>query len=169
MIKKEIVKVITKFQAVARRLPDKLCMLGQWYWLFDEMCYTFAKKNVYLKDKPMVYITTTGENTAINNYFQGKSICSKSQREIIILSFEKLSEFIALPKRFEEDVHNRLLVEKIMALLTQRQRQVALGIMQGSTEVQIASSLGISRQRVNEIKKRIREKAIKILDKGLCS
>jgi len=85
------------------------------------------------------------------------------------MSFAKLSELIAVPKRFEEDVHNRLLVEKILALLTQRQRQVALGIMQGSTEGQIASNLGISRQRVNEIKKRIRQKAIKILDKGLFS
>ncbi len=70
-------------------------------------------------------------------------------------------------KRFEVDVHNRILVEKIMELLTEREKQVAEGIMQGSSERQIASDLGISRQRVNEIKKKIRQKAIKILDKGL--
>lgn len=70
-------------------------------------------------------------------------------------------------KRFEVDVHNRILVEKIMELLTEREKQVAEGIMQGSSERQIAIDLGISRQRVNEIKKKIRQKAIKILDKGL--
>ena len=167
MNKKEIIKVIAKFQTPARRLRDTVYMRGQWYELFGEVYHMCARRNGYLKDKPVVHIAAAGESTPFNSPFRSKSICSRSQREIGILSLEKLSEFIPLPKRFEEDVHNRLLVEKIMALLTQRQRQVALGIMQGSTEVQIASSLGISRQRVNEIKKRIREKAMEILDKGL--
>ncbi len=167
MGEKKIVALIAKFEAVARNLTYKWSLPGEWEEIYSEMCCTFAKKNSNLEDKPLTYIVKVCKNEAINNYFKGKSICAKPRRGVKMISFEELSERIAVGKRFEEDVHNRLLVEKILALLTERQKQVAEGIMQGSTEQQIAGNLGISRQRVNDIKKSIRQKAKKVLNRGL--
>ena len=163
MSEKETTAVIEKFAVVARILSHRWGMPWEWEEIRSEMCCAFARKNGNLKDKSLAYIIEVCKNEAINNYFKGKSICSKPRKGLKIVSFDELPEYISTERKFEQDVYNKILVERIFGLLTEREIQIAELIMEGYIEQEMAENLGISRQRVNYIKKNIREKAKRIL------
>lgn len=167
MDKKQLIALMEKFERICRYLTHKWGMPEKCEELYSEMCYALVKKMDNFKNKPLSYIIKVCKNEAINNCFKGKSICSKPRKGLRIVSFEQLSEYISVERKFESDIHNKLLVEKIFRCLTQREKQVAELIMEGYTECEMAANFGISQPRVNCLKKKIRRKAKRILNRGL--
>ena len=154
--------VLNGFATVSLRLAHKLHVPSAQDDLYSEMCYAYVRKNGSLLGKSLAYTIRVCKNEALNNLFRGKSICSKQRNGTRIISLDSLSEQIPFPSCFEQDIHTRLVIEKILEVLTGRERQVAELIMEGDSETEIASDLGMSHQRVNYLKKRIRRKAMRI-------
>jgi DNA-binding NarL/FixJ family response regulator len=68
---------------------------------------------------------------------------------------------------FIKNVHDKILVEKIIKILTARERQIAEMIMEGYSEHEIAECLKISQSRVNYLKQRMKKKTRRLLSRGL--
>lgn len=136
-----------------------------WEDIYSDMCCSLIKKRYKLSNKPLAYIVKACKNDAINIYRAGSSICSKPRKNLKILSIENISHNLSTPARFEEHVHLRMMVERILRSLTPKQKEVASLIMYGNTETEIAKKLNVSQQRINQIKKEIKNKALKVLRK----
>jgi RNA polymerase sigma factor (sigma-70 family) len=127
------------------------------------MCYAFLRRTTKLENKPLTYIVKACKNAAINNRFCGKSICSKPRERIEIVSLDRLCERIPSKKRFERNIHLKILVENLFLVLTKREKQVAMLIMEEYTEHEMGKLLCISQQRINRIKRQIRQKMKKLI------
>jgi len=152
-----------KLEITAKSLAKKWGKPGAWEDIYSDMCYAYVRKRGKLIDKSETYVITACKNEAINNYLRGKSICSKPRNNVEIVSIHRLSERIAVKSVFEEEIQTKILIEQIYDTLTIREKQVAMFMFEGYTEREIAGKLLISQQRVNRIKKRIRNKAYRIL------
>jgi len=159
MCEKEVILLIKKFKVVSHVLARKWGIPDEWQEIHSEMCCAFARKNGNFKNKPFSYIIKVCKNEAINNYFRGKSICSKPRNGIRIISYHELPEHIPDNGKFETRTHTKILVDKLLELLTIREKQIAEMIMEGYTEQEMAQHFAISQQRVNSLKRRIKEKA----------
>ena len=60
-------------------------------------------------------------------------------------------------------LHQKKIIERLLVKLTERERQTAKLLMDGDSGQEIAAQLHISQQRVNFPKKKIKEKAKKII------
>ena len=167
MEKREVLELIQKFEAVSRVLTNKWGVPNEWQELYGEMCCAFARENGNLMDKSFAYIIRVCKNKAQNSYFKGKSICSKPRRGLKVVSLEQLSETIPAEEQFEDGIHKKILVEKIMGSLTERERQVAEQIMEGETVAEMAMNLGISRQRINHLMRHLQEKVKRLKERFL--
>lgn len=127
------------------------------------MCYAYIRKKEKFIGKPQSYIIAACKNEAINNYWSGKSVCSKPRDNIEIVSIHNLSESIPAQSFFEREIRIKIFVEQLFDILTIREKQVAAMMFDGYTEREIAHNLSVSQQRVNRIKKRIKDKACRIL------
>lgn len=155
------------FETVARKLTSRWGIPEEWEEIYGEICCAFARKNHNLKNKKTAYIVKVCKNQAINNYFKGKSVCSKPRKGLVIVSYDTLSEHIAKDERFEKNVHRKILIEKIFKLLNEREKQIAEMIMEDRSQQEIAENLGVSRQRINYMIQRIRHKTQKMVNGGL--
>ena len=156
-------KVIQKLEFISRQLARKWGKPDAWEEIYSDMYCAFLKKAHKLANKPTNYILKACKNEAINNYLSGKSICSKPRNGIKIISIESISERIPIRKRFEKQIHAKIFAERLFNILSRREKQVAHLLMHGCTETEIAKELLISQQRVNRIKKGIRNKATKVM------
>jgi len=161
----EVFTIIQKFEIVSRSLANKWGKPESWQDIYSDMCCALVTKNSRLKDKPEAYVIRACKNEAINNYLRGKSVCSKPREDVLILSMDCLSEGIPSPREFVKEIHLKILIEKIFRILTAREKQVASLIQDGYTEKEIAQEIRVSQQRVNRIKKKIRQKVIRLLHK----
>lgn len=159
--------LIQKFEIVSRTVCRKWGMPEEWEELYIEMCCAYVKKCASFDGKPFCYIMKACKNEAINEYFKGKSICSKPRKGIKIISIEEEPDLLCTEIDFVKNIHDKILVEKILELLTEREKQIAEMIMDGYTEHEIAECLKISQPRVNYLKQRMRKKTKKLLNKGL--
>ena len=153
-----ILYVINRFKKISHSLANEWGRPDIWEDIYSDMCCALIKKRCRFLNKPFAYIVKACKNDAINSYLSGKSVCSKPRENVKIISIEKVSGNISSPIRFEEQVHLKLLVEKIFKLLTPRQREVASFIMNGYTEKEIAGRLKVSQQRISQVKKEIQRK-----------
>jgi RNA polymerase sigma factor (sigma-70 family) len=158
-------KILQRLERVSHTLARKWGSPEVWEDIYSDMCCAFIKKKCILSNKPLSYIIKTCKNYAINNYLSGKSICSKPRKGLKLISIDSISENIATHVRFEEHIHHRIIVERIFALLTPKQQEVASLIMYGNTEKEIAERLKVSQQRINQVKKEIRSKAVEVVRK----
>ena len=165
MKSEKIFAIIQRFEIVSRSLAHKWGKPEAWEEIYSDMCCAFIQKNHKFTDKPLNYVIKACKNEAINNYLCGKSIDSKPRNGLKIVSIETLSERISSNGRFERQLYLKILVEKIFAVLTEREIQVARLIMKGHTEREIAKILRVSQQRINRIKKKIVQKARRMLQK----
>lgn len=163
MNNKEIFTILQKLEIVSRSLANKWGKPESWQDIYSDMCFALVAKSSRLQDKPEAYIIRACKNAAINHYLEGKSICSKPRHDLTILSINEMSERIPCHQEFTTDIHRKIIIEKIIAILTPRERQIVLLIQRGYTEREIAHRMGVSQQRVNRIKKRIIHKARRLL------
>lgn len=155
-------EIIQRLEYVSRSLARKWGKPEEWQDIYSDMCCAFLKKFRKMEGKPLAYIIKACKNEAINNYFCGKSICSKPREGLVIVSIDGLCERIPSGKRFEQDLHMKILVEKLFLTLTKREKQVATLIMKDYTEQEMARILCVSQQRINRIKMQIRQKMKKL-------
>ena len=155
--------IIQQFEVISRSLARRWGKPEEWKDIYSDMCCAFLKKTQKLENKPLAYIVKACKNAAINNRFHGKSICSKPRENLEIVSLDSLCERIPTRKRFERNIHLKILVEHLFLLLTKREKQVAILIMEEYTEHEMGKLLCVSQQRINRIKKQIREKMKKLL------
>lgn len=160
-----ILSILQRLEKISHCLARKWGKPDAWEDIYSDMCCSLINKRYRLSNKPFAYIIKTCINDVINNYLSGSSICSKPRKNLKILSIENISHNISTHSRFEEHVHLRMIVERIFELLTPKQKEVASLIMYGNTENEIAKTLKVSQQRVNQIKKDIKIKALKVLRK----
>lgn len=157
--------LLRKLKITAISLAKKWGHSGAWEDIYSDMCYAYIRKKEKLADKPEAYVIVACKNEAINNYKRGKSVCSKPRSDVEIVSIHMLSEHVPAQSFFEKEIHIKILVEEIFDTLTLREKQVATLMFDGYTEREIAALLSISQQRINRIKKVIRSKACRILNK----
>lgn len=163
MNNEKILTIMQKFEVVSRNMARRWGRPDLWEEIYSDMCCAFVRKGRRFADKPLNYVTRACKNDAINNYLRGKSIDSKPRNDVKIVSLESVFEHIPITTRFEKELHLKLLIEKIFRVLTEREKQVASLIMDGYTEREMANLLSISQQRVNCIKRRIKQKARRLL------
>ena len=160
-----ILATIQRFEMISRNLAKKWGKPEAWEDIYSDMCCAFIKKGHRLANKPFGYIIKACKNEAINNYLSGKSVCSRPRDGLTIISIESICESLPTERRFETQVHIKILVEDLFNLLSRREKQVAMLIMYGYTEKETAEQLHVSQQRVNRIKQGIRNKAIRVMRK----
>lgn len=167
MSEQDTLALIHKFEAVARLYCKQRGMAGEWEEFYIEMCCAFIRKNAALEGRPACYIVKACRNEAINEFHKGTSICSKPRKSTQIVSIEAVPDLLYAEVDFVKNIHDKILVEKILARLTERERQIAQLFMEGYSEREISESLRISQPRVNKLKHRIRRKARALLNRGL--
>ena len=167
MSEQDIMTLIQKFETVSRAICTKWGMPEEWEEFYIEMCCALVRKNACFDGKPNRYIIKACKNEAINELFKGKSICSKPRKNVKIVSIQYVPDLRCTQVDFVKRVHDKLLVEKILNLLTDREKQIAGLIMDGYSEREIAEYLKISQPRVNYLKHKIRRKTIALLNRGL--
>lgn len=160
-----VLSILQRFEKISHCLARKWGRPDVWEDIYSDMCCSLIQKRRQLTNKPFAYVMKACKNDAINNYLSGSSICSKPRKNLKILSIENISHSISTHTRFEEHVHLRIAVERIFKVLTPRQKEVATLIMYGNTENDIARILKVSQQRINQIKKEIKNKALRVLRK----
>jgi hypothetical protein len=124
MNKYKILTLIGKFRIVAQKITYKWGTPDEWREIYSEMCCTLAKKSYALRDKSTTYIIKACKNQALNNYFKGKSVCSKPRKGLVIVSYDALSEHITTGERFEKNIRRKILIEKIFKLLNEREKKL---------------------------------------------
>ncbi|MBE0433356.1 sigma-70 family RNA polymerase sigma factor [candidate division WOR-3 bacterium] len=163
----DMMALMQKFEAVSRLVCKKFGMPGEWEEFYIEMCCAFVRKSASWDGKPPCYIVKACKNEAINEYFKGKSVCSKPRKNATVISIEEMPDLSCGEVDFVKHVHDKILVEKIIKILTARERQIAEMLMDGYSEHEIAECLKISQSRVNYLKQRMKKKTKKLLSRGL--
>jgi len=162
----KIFALIQRFEVVSRNLARKWGKPEAWEDIYSDMCCALIQKTHKFAEKSLSYIIKACKNDAINNYRRGKSIDSKPRKGLTIVSIETVSEHLPTNRRFERELRLKMLIERIFVILTERERQVARLIMNGHNEREMAKILQISQQRINRIKRKIVQKARRLLQEG---
>lgn len=163
----DIMTLMQKFETVSRAFCRKQGIPGEWQEFYLEMCHAFARKNADLDGKPFCYIIKACKNEAINEYYKGKSICSKPRKNTRVVSIEAVPDLVCAEVDFVKHIHDKILVEKILDRLSEREKEIARLIMDGYSEREIAEHLKISQSRVNYLKHRMQRKTKKFARGGL--
>ncbi len=150
--------ILNGFAVVSQRLAHQLKTPSVKDDFYGEMCFAYVRRNGSLTDKSLAYTIKVCKNEALNSFFKGKSICSKPRKGLNLISYESLAETIPTKTNLEKHVFDRVLVDRVLSVLTGRERQVAELVMQGYTLTEIARELSISNARVSRIKRQIRMK-----------
>lgn len=163
MNEKKTSTLMNIFSAISVPLAYRLGVPERHDELFSEMCYCLALQYDELRHKPFPYIIKICKNKAINRLFKGKSICSKPRKGVKVISLETCNNISSPKHDIARSAYRKKMVNKLLRKLSKREREVAEFLMEDYTEKEIAQKLGVTQQRVNFIKKKIRRKARNII------
>lgn len=127
--------------------------------LYGEMVLAFFRFLKKIEHKELSYVIKTCKNCVLKKLYEGTSVDSKPRPGVSFVDWEKIYDNLVDLRNPREIAINRVIIDRIKEILTDREKEVFALWKEGYTQEEIGKILHISQPRVSNIVKEIKAKA----------